>query len=109
MPALPISYSLVVNELIGLIIPTVKFSDFGTDLFGRMFGSQLSHSLEMNLFTCRRHIKQEFLGKGSVLNILEDLLHRLFGFFRDDLRSGNVIAVLGGIGNGISHSRSACR
>ena len=69
-----------------------------------MLGSQLSHSLEVNLLPGRRHIKQEFLCEGTILNIAQDLLHGLLCLLSDQLGTGDVIAVLCCVGNGISHS-----
>ena len=37
----------------------------------------------MNLCTGGRHIEKEVLGKGTVLNAGEDLLHGLLGFVGD--------------------------
>ncbi len=44
-------------------------ADVLADRLGRMLSGQLSHSLEVNLTTCRRHIKQELLSKASILNV----------------------------------------
>ena len=52
-------------------------------------------------------LKQPVFREGSVLNIGEDLFHRFLGLICDDLRSGDVIAVLCGVGDGVSHSREA--
>ena len=43
--------------------------------------------------------ENEVARERAVLNICEHALHRLFGFGCDNLRTGDVIAVLGGIGN----------
>lgn len=72
-----------------------------------MLGRQLAHSLEVYLAAGRRHIQQEVFCKGAVLDILKDLLHRLLGLLGDDLRAGDVVAVLGGVGNGVSHACKA--
>ena len=40
---------------------------------------------------------------GAVLNFFQDLAHGLAGFFRDDARTAGVVAVLGGVADGIAH------
>ena len=69
-----------------------------------MLGSKLSHSLEVYLTSCRAHLLKELGCEGTVLDIGKDLLHCLLGILGNDLGSGDVIAVLSGIGDGISHS-----
>src|SRR5699024_1868609 len=69
-----------------------------------MLGSQFSHSLEVNLSACGRHIQQEVFGESTILDIAQDLLHRFLGVLCDDLRSGNVISIFRCIGDGVSHS-----
>ena len=64
----------------------------------------LAKSLEMNLRACIAHIHQEVLGKCAVLNVAQDLLHGLLGLIGDDLRSGDVSAVLSSVGYRIPHS-----
>ena len=72
-----------------------------------MLTSQLSHCLKVYLTAGRRHIHQKLLGKASVLNIGKDLLHSLLCILCNNLWSGDVITVLGCIGDGITHSRKA--
>ena len=72
-----------------------------------MLGSKFSHSLEVNLTTCRAHLKQEFFCETAVLNIGKDLLHSLLCILCNDLRAGDVIAVLSRVGDRISHARKA--
>src|SRR5690606_12453301 len=43
--------------------------------------------------------------EGAVLDILEDTLHRLLRLFGDDLRAGDVVTVLGRVGNDLTHVR----
>ena len=95
---------LVVNEFILFIVPAVELADLLADLLGRMLGSKLSHSLEVYLASGRGHIQQEFLREGAILDIGEDLLHRLLGLLCDHLRSCDVIAVLSRVGDRISHA-----
>ena len=51
---LMINYSdcLVVDKLVSLVVPAVELTNFLADLLCGMFGSKLSHSLEVNLLTC---------------------------------------------------------
>ncbi len=69
-----------------------------------MLGSQLTHSLEVNLCACIGHIQQELLREGTILDIAQDLLHGLLGLCSDQLRAGDVIAVLSRVGDGVSHA-----
>ncbi len=62
-------YTSVIDQLVLFVIPAVKLSDFLANLLRRMLGSQLSHSLKVNLLSGRGHIQQEFLGKASILNV----------------------------------------
>ena len=87
-----------------LTIPAVQLTDLLTDLLRRMLGSKLSHSFEVNLTACRAHIQQEVFCKSTILDIGQDLLHGLLGLSSNNLRSGDVIAVLSSVGDGISHS-----
>ena len=64
----------------------------------------LAQSLEVHLCTCVAHVYQEILRKGSILDVAEDLLHGLLGLFGDDLRAGDVSAVLSSVGYGVPHS-----
>ena len=52
----------VVDKLV-LIAPAIKLSDFLADFFCGVFSGKLSHSLEMNLSACVRHIEEEVLCK----------------------------------------------
>ena len=61
----------------------------------------------MYLRACVGHIKQEFFCKRTVLNILQNLLHRLLRFFGDDLRAGHIVAVFSRVGYRISHTFEA--
>ena len=61
----------------------------------------------MSLSACCGHIQKKFFCKRTVLDVLQDLLHGCFGLFRNQLRSGDVIPVLSGVGNRISHSLEA--
>ena len=58
----------------------------------------------MCLTACFAHIQQEFLCEGTVLNVLQDLLHGLLGFFGDQLRTGDVVAVFRSVGDGVTHA-----
>ena len=69
-----------------------------------MLSCLLTHSLEVNLSACGRHIEKEILGEGTVLDIGQDLLHSLLGILCDDLRSGDIITVLSCVGDGVTHS-----
>ncbi len=42
--------------------------------------------------------------KSTILNIGQDLLHCFLGLFGDQLRTGDVIAVLSSVGDGVSHA-----
>ena len=61
----------------------------------------------MCLTACCGHVEEEVLGKGTVLNVGQNLLHRLFGVLGDDLGTGDVVAVLSGVGDGITHACKA--
>ena len=67
----------------------------------------LRRGAEVSLTACGRHLQQEILGEGSVLDIGKDLLHGLLGLLCDNLGSGDVVAVLSGIGDGVSHALEA--
>ena len=69
-----------------------------------MLCSFSSHCTEVSLSACWGHIQKEVFCESTILDIGKDLLHGLLGFFCDDLRSGDVIAVLGCVGDGVSHS-----
>ncbi len=62
-------YTSVIDQLVLFVVPAVKLSDFLANLLRRMLGSQLSHSLKVNLLSGRGHIQQELLGKASILNV----------------------------------------
>ena len=97
---------LVVDELI-LVIPAVESTDLLADNLRRMAGSLLSESVEVNLMRIFGHVKQEVLSKGTVLNVRENLLHSFSGFIGNDLRAGDIVAVLSGVGDGVAHSGEA--
>ena len=44
-----------------------------------------------------------FLAKAAVLDVVEEGLHGLLDFGRDDARAGDVVAPLGGVGDGVAH------
>ena len=69
-----------------------------------MFGGNLSHCVEVYLRTCFRHINKEFFCKRTVLNVFQNFLHCFLRFFRDNLRTRNVVAVFSRVGNRISHT-----
>ena len=94
---------LVVQQFL-LAVPAVQLTDLLADFLRGMLGSFLSHSLEVNLTASRAHIQQEVFCEGTILDIGQDFLHGLLGLLGDDLRSGDVIAVLSGVGDGVSHS-----
>ena len=68
-----------------------------------MFGSDLSHCVEVYLRTCIGHIKQEVFCEGTVLNVFQNLLHCLLRFFGDDLRTSDIVAIFSRVGDGVSH------
>ena len=45
----------------------------------------------------------ELLGEGAVLDVVEELLHGLLDLGGDDARAGDVVAPLGGVGDGVAH------
>ena len=51
----------------------------------------------------RAHLGQELGGEGAVLDLLQDLLHLLAGVLGDEALAGAVVAVLGGVGDGVAH------
>ena len=50
------------------------------------------------------HLKQEVFCECSVLDVCQDLLHCFSGLIGDDLRTCDVVAVLSGVGYGVTHS-----
>ena len=72
-----------------------------------MLGGQLAHGVEVHLGTGGGHIQQEVLGEGAVLDVGQNLLHGLLGLGGDDLGAGDVVAVLGGVGDGVAHTAEA--
>ena len=88
----------VVDELV-LTVPAVKLTDLLTDLLGGVLSVKLTHSLEVNLSACGRHIEEEFLCKGTVLDIGKDLLHGLLGLFCYELGTSYIVAVLSSVGD----------
>ena len=60
--------------------------------------------LEVNLTAGFTHIKQEVLGKGTILDILQNLLHSLLRLVRHNLRANHIPAVLSRIGDRIPHT-----
>ena len=48
-------------------------------------------------------VGEEALGKGAVLDFGEDLLHGLLALGVDDARAADVVAPLGGVGDGVAH------
>ena len=73
---------------------------------GGVLGRLLPHGVEMHLGPGIGHIQQEVLGKGAVLDVGQDLLHGLLGVLGDDLGTGNIVAVLGGVGDRIPQRTS---
>ena len=67
---LSIKTDLVVDQLVLFIVPAVQFAYFLANLLRRMFRCKLSHCTEVSLSACIRHIKQEFLCKRTILDIL---------------------------------------
>ena len=57
IPLKQIPFKSVVDELI-LVAPAVQLADIRAHSLARMLGSQLSHSLEVNLTSSRAHIQQ---------------------------------------------------
>ena len=61
----------VIDELI-LVGPAVELSNLKADgLCGSLCGF-LSHSAEVSLSACGRHIEEEVLGEGAVLDVSDD-------------------------------------
>lgn len=75
--------TLVIDQFILFVVPAIQLTDLFTDFLCRMLAGKLSHRLKVNLLAGWGHIKKKLLGKSSVLNIGENLLHGLFGFFCD--------------------------
>ncbi len=85
IPLKQIPFKSVVDELI-LVAPAVQLADIRAHSLARMLGSQLAHCVEVYLAACGRHVEQEVLCEGAVLNVLQDLLHGLLRLLGDDLR-----------------------
>ena len=96
----------IVDELL-LVSPAIQLSDFLAHNLCGMLCCDLPHSVEMYLVACVGHIEKEVLCEAAVLNIGENLLHSLLRVLGDDLGTGDIVAVLCGVGDGISHSLKA--
>ncbi len=73
------------------------------DDFDGMLCFGIAEGLE--LLAARVLIGKEALCKLAVLDFGEDLLHRLAAFGVDDPRPADVVAPLGGVGDGVAHVR----
>src|SRR5713226_9122971 len=52
-------------------------------------------------------LRDPFFSELAGLDLVEDALHLLLGFLGDDARPPRIIAVLGGIRDGVAHARHA--
>src|SRR5690606_15757586 len=81
--------------------PRHHAAQLGADLLDTMGGLGLASSHER--LTAGLVLRDPFTSEGAVLDPGEDLRHRLLGFGGDDLRTGVVVAPLGGVGNDFAH------
>ena len=86
---------LVVDQLLIILVPAVQLPDIFTHRFARMLRCSLTHHLEVNLTA--GHVVQEASCEGTVLNVAENILHRLLGVFGDDLRTGYIVTEFSGV------------
>ena len=71
----------------------------GVLLFGFASGEEIGAALVVFL--------DPFFGEAAVLDFGEKLLHGFAGFLGDDARAGGVVAVFGGVADGIAHVAEA--
>lgn len=94
----PFLFQSIVDELV-FAVPAIQLADFFANFFGAVFGGDPAHCIEMYLRSGVGHVEEEVFRERSVLDVLENLSHRILGVFRDDFRAGNIVAIFCRIGD----------
>ncbi|SCJ47210.1 Uncharacterised protein [uncultured Blautia sp.] len=91
-----------------LFQPAHHAAQLGAHLLDGVLGRHATHGQEVGLAaSVGVHLRQEFGGEGTVLDLLEDLPHLLAGVLGNQAAAGAVVAVLSGVGDGVAHLAEA--
>src|SRR5579871_2443043 len=104
--ALPITMSLLFRlRYLGFFVDRVQpghhRAQLSPDLLDLVLGVSAPHGLEAG--TPGLVLKNPARGERAVLNLAQDAAHLFARVVVDDARTGNVVAELGGIANGVAH------